>query len=150
MNPAHAVRRRGAAAPPIGPHRQDSQHVIDAAIGWLDGAPARGFYLWVHLIDLHMPYRHGDAAIVENLTSATIRTSLPLGPDGIRAVRAAYATEGAHVDRQLLRLLDALEARGILDTGIVVFTSDHGEEFWEHDGIEHGPPHPGEGGDGPP
>jgi arylsulfatase A-like enzyme len=56
-------------------------------------------------------------------------------------VHAGYAAEVAYVDRHLGRLLDALEAKGVLDSGIVVFTSDHGEEFWEHGGLEHGHSH---------
>jgi arylsulfatase A-like enzyme len=38
-------------------------------------------------------------------------------------------------------LLDALEQRNILDQVIIVSTSDHGEEFWEHGGVEHSHSH---------
>jgi len=140
----NTLRRLLVAGAPVGPHRQDSQYVIDAAIDWLSRAPARGFYLWVHVVDPHMPYRHGDDPFIESLSSTTIRTALPLSADSMRAVRAAYAAEVAYVDRQVVRLLDALEARGVLEDGVVVFTSDHGEELWDHDGIEHGHSHHGE------
>ena len=140
----HTLKRLLVAGAPVGPHRQDSQYVIDAALKWLAAAPARGFYLWVHVIDPHMPYRHGDDPTVLGVSSEKVRTGLPMSADAVKAVRAAYAAEVEHVDEQILRLLDALEARGILDTGIVVFTADHGEEFWDHDGVEHGHSHHGE------
>ena len=38
-------------------------------------------------------------------------------------------------------MLDGLEAHGVFDTGLVVFTADHGEEFWDHGGTEHGHSH---------
>jgi hypothetical protein len=43
-----------------------------------------------------------------------------------------------------LRLIDALDARGHFEQGVVVLTSDHGEELWEHGGFEHGHSHHGE------
>jgi arylsulfatase A-like enzyme len=42
------------------------------------------------------------------------------------------------VDRQIGRLFDGLEQRGLLDETLVVLTSDHGEELFDHDGFEHG------------
>lgn len=36
------------------------------------------------------------------------------------------------------RLLTWLEEEGLYDDTVVVFTSDHGEEFWEHGGRMHG------------
>ena len=38
------------------------------------------------------------------------------------------------VDQQLKRLVDGIG----LENTIFVFTSDHGEEFWEHNDFEHG------------
>src|SRR5690606_30499086 len=44
----------------------------------------------------------------------------------------------AYEDHELQWLLDALERRGLLDNTIVIVTSDHGEEFGEHDVFTHG------------
>lgn len=44
----------------------------------------------------------------------------------------AYRTAGRYVDDQIRRVLDDLRQRGLMDDTIVVFTSDHGEEFNEH------------------
>jgi arylsulfatase A-like enzyme len=121
--------------------RQNGSDLVDAAIRWLARVPPRGFYLWVHLLEPHLPYRNAPAPRSPVVGRKTLRNSLPLDADERAAVHAGYAAEVAYVDRHLGRLLDALEAKGVLDSGIVVFTSDHGEEFWEHGGLEHGHSH---------
>ena len=45
--------------------------------------------------------------------------------------RRGYDLETAYADRQLGRLLDLLEARGLVDETLVVFTADHGEQLGE-------------------
>lgn len=47
-------------------------------------------------------------------------------------VRARYALEVAHADRELGRLLDSLRARGLYDSSWIVVASDHGEALGEH------------------
>ena len=42
------------------------------------------------------------------------------------------------MDTHLGRLLDGLRERGLYDDALIVFTSDHGEEFHEHGGFWHG------------
>ena len=50
----------------------------------------------------------------------------------IRAHRAEYAALVTHLDDQIGRLLDALEAKGLADTTRIVFTSDHGLAIGRH------------------
>lgn len=42
------------------------------------------------------------------------------------------------LDAQIGVFLDELRTRGWYDEATIVFTSDHGEEFWEHGRFEHG------------
>jgi arylsulfatase A-like enzyme len=53
-------------------------------------------------------------------------------------IRSLYLGEVRHVDDQVGRLMRALKEMGLYDEMLIIFTSDHGEEFWEHGGIEHG------------
>jgi arylsulfatase len=129
---------------PAGPHPQDAKHTVDAALRWLETAPERGFYLWVHFLGPHLPYTHSGDPSLRSLEGVRLRSAFPLSAARRTAIRAAYAAEVAYTDAQLQRLLDALERRGILDQGVVVFTADHGEEFWDHLGVEHGHSHHGE------
>lgn len=53
-------------------------------------------------------------------------------------IRALYEAEVEYVDQRVGRLLAVLEHRGLLENTFVVFTSDHGEAFWEHGFPSHG------------
>ena len=59
-----------------------------------------------------------------------------LSPAGREAARRLYDGEVRFAGDQVDRLLRRLE-RDFPNT-ILVFLSDHGEEFWEHDGMAHG------------
>ncbi|MFQ5416153.1 MAG: sulfatase [Myxococcota bacterium] len=129
----------------------------DAAIDVLEALPAdedTRLFLWVHYQDPHGPYTPPDglreALLPEQrrrpeglrrLTPAEgrgVRGRLPAYQeiDGQREVafyRAGYAAEVQYLDREFGRLLDALSARGLGDTSLIVFTADHGESLGERD-----------------
>ncbi len=78
------------------------------------------FFMWVHYFDPHfeyLPHRSWDS----------------FGDGDIDR----YDQEIAHTDREIGNLLAALEAREMMENTILVFTSDHGEEFREHGGDFH-------------
>lgn len=52
-------------------------------------------------------------------------------------VRALYAGEVAWVDEHVGRLLRHLDETGVAERTLVIVVSDHGDEFFEHDGIGH-------------
>ncbi|MCP4804323.1 MAG: sulfatase [Proteobacteria bacterium] len=75
---------------------------------------ARPDFVWVHLMDAHMPYRrHGD-------------------PDA--DLQTAYASEIAYMDRWIGRIVRDLE----MQDAIIVVVSDHGDAFGEHGAWGHG------------
>src|SRR4030095_17102481 len=55
-----------------------------------------------------------------------------------RQIEALYREDVAFTDAAIGHLLDALAARGLAERTAVVLTADHGEEFWDHGGLEHG------------
>lgn len=77
--------------------------------------------------------RPGDASLRD--PANTVENVVPI-------VRQAaidwYDGEIAYNDGQFQRLVDALEQLGAYDNTIIIVASDHGEEFWEHGGTEHG------------
>jgi arylsulfatase A-like enzyme len=130
---------------PPGPVHMAAEPVTDLAIGWVGGAPDRGAYLWVHYVDPHLPYRNAAAGtFAGTCDSSTLHRGTLLSPEMKTELRAGYEHEVDLLDAHLMRLLDAIEARGWLDEGVVVLTADHGEEFWDHGGAEHGHSHHGE------
>ena len=54
---------------------------------------------------------------------------------------ARYDGEIRFVDEQFGALRRGLEERGRWDDALVVVVGDHGEEFWDHGGFEHGHTH---------
>jgi arylsulfatase A-like enzyme len=118
--------------------------VTDAALAWLDGADPAGdrLFLFVHYFDPHAPYdapgAYGevygggaDGSLDERLE---VRAEWPEGGGRAlsEALAARYAAEVTWTDHQLGRLLDGLEARGVLQEAAVLLTADHGEAFTEH------------------
>ncbi len=123
--------------------------VVDLAQAWIAARQDRPFFLMVHLIDPHLPYdapesvagkfgevsspsltTRGRKSIVEALSDLT---------DADReAIGIRYDEEVAFVDRELGRLLAFLEEQSLLKRTLVVLTSDHGEELFDHGGFEHG------------
>jgi arylsulfatase A-like enzyme len=53
-------------------------------------------------------------------------------------VRELYEGELRYVDDNVGRVLSELKRLGIYDEMLIVFVSDHGEEFWDHDARAHG------------
>lgn len=132
----------------------DGQRIVAAARRWLAARQTdRPFLLWLHFMDPHLPYRshpddpHGPAPVPSHplfaddrfMNLAPLRDLLPDVPEVVRrGVEALYDSEVRHADRCVGELLDALASAGELDDSWIVLLSDHGEEFFEHGGYEHG------------
>ncbi|MFT4543029.1 MAG: arylsulfatase A-like enzyme, partial [Planctomycetota bacterium] len=61
-----------------------------------------------------------------------------LHPQLVKRAERLYEAEIAYTDGQIGRLFDGLRAKDVFNDSVIVFTADHGEEFLEHDGFEHG------------
>lgn len=99
---------------------------VDRGLAWLLalGREQRGF-LFLHTYEPHLPHTHHLFASQETGSPA-------------ERVGAAYDGDVAFADRELGRLFDGLERRGLLDRSVVVVTSDHGENL--HDRANGGRP----------
>jgi arylsulfatase A-like enzyme len=100
---------------------------------WLEAHRGELFFLFLHTYQVHEPYSPPPAfdlfkTYVEN------GKTLPITEWTNVAIRDRhkYAGEVRYTDSELARVLAALAALGELDRTVVVITSDHGEEFWEH------------------
>lgn len=103
------------------------------------GAPFMGF-LFFESAHAHYYFPPDDVIRDDYLVDfnyATVDVDAEIGLIFNRYVNAAH-----HIDRQMGRLFDALEARGLLENTVIVVTSDHGEEFlekgrWGHNSAFH-------------
>ncbi len=118
---------------------------VDARLEkWLEDAP-RPFFVVVLTVDPHFPHTPPDDWVdgdEERLDMDTVLAEKSLSPAMMRRVKSEYLrlyrAEVAFNDDSFGRLIDRLRASGELDETIVVFTADHGEEFWEHGRFGHG------------
>jgi len=122
-----------------------------AAFPWLDARGDRPFFLYLHATDTHAPYRpppgyaerflppdvHPTIGPRTPVVSLIERPALAT-PDNIALLSAQYDGEVALLDESFGALLDHLRARGLDRSTLVVFVADHGEEFHEHGGFDHG------------
>lgn len=122
--------------------------ITDFAIAWLQQHAQEDFFLWVHYFKPHGPYVPlGPYRPRENPPEGmgysfgggpAIRDGVFIPPEKRGWVRKLYESEVHLVDDNAGRLLAELKRLGIYDDTLIVFLSDHGEEFWEHDLFEHG------------
>jgi arylsulfatase A-like enzyme len=127
--------------------------VTDSALEWLAaGDRSQPFLLYLHVTDPHAPYdppppyaarfgaREGHAPDPPpgELLAALKRAGRRPTAAELGALVDRYDGEIAFVDAQFGRLLDELARLGVADRTLVVVTADHGEEFGEHGGLEHG------------
>jgi len=134
----------------FGQHRS-AEETVDAALAWLT-AESHEAFLMVHLMEPHLDYDppastagaftegiepplqvpFGDHDKVNPYIEGT-ETPSPAAQDYIQRV---YDEEILAVDQAFGRILDGVAARG--RPAWIVLTADHGEEFWDHGGFEHG------------
>jgi arylsulfatase A-like enzyme len=128
----------------------------DAALAWLaEPRAGRPFFLLVHYFDPHavydppQPFRarfalepdRQDQGFVFGTRDQMVALRagrLELDAAALRRAEALYDGEVAFTDAELGRLFAGLVDLGLDARTAVVLTADHGEEFLDHGGFEHG------------
>jgi arylsulfatase A-like enzyme len=136
------LRERGEIVP-------RASAITDITLRWVFQGGREPFFLYVHYIDPHEPYRPPypyDEAF-DYRSDPPVRAGgidplklLPNGQDRQRIGRILdqYDGEILYVDHDIGRLLKGLEDLGVLENALVIVTADHGEEFFEHGKDSHG------------
>jgi hypothetical protein len=108
---------------PVGDRRTAAaDEVFDSARTAIGGLPEDERFLCVlHLMDVHNDLWKKEGGI-----------DFGDGP------RDLYDNNLAYIDRAFSRFVDWLKQQGIYDQTVILFTSDHGEQFWEHGASLHG------------
>ncbi len=136
----------------------DAAIPLERAAAWLaEREPGEPFFLYVHLVEPHSPYRPSEESAAaldlpapptdEDLGAVTRAYNLMIkgAPYDEAAIegfvdwrRRCYAAEVRDADLAIGELLEALRRRGPMDRTLLAVTSDHGEEFLEHGLMGHG------------
>ena len=88
------------------------------------------FFIWVNFLDPHAPYLSREHKV--SIEEAGISKIHILHDTPIDELSEAYDQEIRFADHYLGKVLDLLDGQGVLDDTVVIFTSDHGEEFEDH------------------
>lgn len=118
------------------------------AMDLLDRYGDRPFFLFLHLYDPHWHYDPPEStrALFTKPYSGSLtglwgdfskKDRSTVSPADLEHLISLYDGEIRYVDDELGRVLDHLKTRGLDKNTLVLVTSDHGEEFLEHDSWEH-------------
>ncbi|MEX1025007.1 MAG: sulfatase [Planctomycetota bacterium] len=89
-------------------------------------------------LDLSQPFAAVQAAVFEGGGWDPVRDPAAHNPDDLARYRALYRASVAGLDAGWNAFQRDLTSRGLLDSGTLLFTSDHGEALWENQRIGHG------------
>jgi arylsulfatase A-like enzyme len=129
--------------------------VVRTSIRWLrqwqETKADQPFFLFAYTVDVHYPFMKGrspEAHIFggdpEGFTiNRETMTAYNKNRAGVREADLQNALtlydEGLYwADQEIQPLLDELDALGLTENTIILFVSDHGEEFGEHGYLSHG------------
>lgn len=143
-----------------------TQQISDYGSEWVRNHKSAPFLLWLHFFDPHSPYEfvedyppvYEPSARRGRLSGESLESELqsliapgerersgahnPRYGRRVRGLsewaRALYQSEVQTVDRAIGEFVQTLKEEGIYDRALIVFTSDHGEEFLEHNQFHHG------------
>jgi arylsulfatase A-like enzyme len=135
-----------------------AEEVTADALEWIDRRKKAPFFLFVHYFDPHLSYSPpapydtlfdpdymgpvGRSFDLDYFSSQDIpgmrREIGSLSAADINHITALYDGEIAFTDRAIGMLLDGLKQRGLTERTLIVLLSDHGEEFLDHGGLDHG------------
>ena len=126
--------------------------VTTAVVDWVGAHAERPFFVYAHVTDPHAPYAP-PPPFAERFHDPLLASSLPdvpnpvrviekvpalATPENVAALAALYDGEIAFTDDSFGRLMAGLREHGLDGSTVVVVTADHGEEFVDHGGFEHG------------
>ena len=123
--------------------KRPSAEYNQMAAEWLDGLTSEEpWLLYIHTMDPHAPYQPPEPYLTEfapndaAMPSWKPRWKWPL--EVLPFFSDRYDGEIAQNDSSFGELLQLLRERGFYEDSLIVFTSDHGEEFKEHGRWRHG------------
>lgn len=135
-------------------YRYKAPGMLQHAIRWIDDHSEQPFFFYLGTVDCHVTYRsHEDILPMYDAEPYDGPFQRTVGGDELGRIKggsmritardrvrieAIYDDTVTFTDRHFGELMEHLETTGVLDETLVIVTSDHGDEFWEHDSVGHG------------
>jgi len=124
---------------------------------WIDSKAVEPYFLYLQPMNTHGPYRvpperqetllgHRPSRLFEYygdpmesiLQEGDLDRRDDVTPEIIKSLVDQYDVAVHYTMEEVASILKALEDGGLLDNTLVVLTSDHGEELFDHGGFSHG------------
>jgi len=122
--------------------------VVNKTIQWLDKQPgSEKFFLFLHTYETHHPYTpkkkylkrfesnyngnlpgHISVELIKRINKGEVK----INEEDKKHIINTYDAEIRSMDDSFGRLMDVLKKKKLYDNTLIIFTSDHGEEFGEH------------------
>ena len=134
----------------------DASEMVAEAVEWLDDESARPFFLYLQPMNVHGPYwvppEHQRVLLGRDPGRAfpylgpIHRAVMDGGPrrrelvsaEMVTGLHERYATAVRYTLDRLGEVVAELRRRGLYERSLIVVTSDHGEELYDHGGFSHG------------
>ncbi len=134
-----------------GPVPDEAKKLYDYASRWLTENKDKQFFLFLHTFQIHGPYQPPppwNQAFLDDSAKwrriglrnflETHGEDYKFTPEEKDNIIALYDGDILYTDEMLIKpLISHLKELGIYDNTLIVITSDHGEEFYEHNGWLH-------------
>lgn len=125
------------AANPVG-WKSDRAHVTSMLDFIEKRDRSRPFMSFIFFESPHLPYHFPPDTVIRPDYQQDLNYARIDSKTDIRPIKNRYLNSCNHLDTQLKRVLEYLEAKSLLDSTIVLITGDHGEEFMEKGKWGHG------------
>ncbi|MFQ6081746.1 MAG: sulfatase [Candidatus Aminicenantia bacterium] len=134
-------------------HRDSAERVFKAASSWLNKNKDKKFFLFLHTYQPHDPYFSPYPFNLMFLNEKAKRRYInlkgvlggnagifkPLSAEERQNIIDLYDGEIRYTDECLIKpLINELKRLKLYHQTMIIFTSDHGEEFYDHGGWTHG------------
>ncbi|MCK5256793.1 MAG: sulfatase, partial [Deltaproteobacteria bacterium] len=131
--------------------RRGIARILPKVKRWLDKNKSNPFFLFIHCYDIHQPYDppppynsiFHDFPYTGHLTPngktllAAWMNRLKVNDEDLRHFIALYDGGIRYTDKKIGEFLSYLRESGLEDQSLIIITSDHGEEFKEHNSFLH-------------
>jgi arylsulfatase A-like enzyme len=136
--------------------RATADKVTSRAMNFVTEHKDKDTFIFLHYFDIHTPYmppgRYAtlfDTTYAGDITGRDFRSFTKpihnifadphneISERDLAHMVALYDGEVAHIDYYVGMLVAHLKSEGLYENAVIIVTSDHGEELWEHKSIGH-------------
>jgi arylsulfatase A-like enzyme len=130
----------------------EAERLAELSCDWINTNHDKGFFLFLHTYQPHDPYANfspqgkmflsedakWDQIRMETLFGEGERYETSFSDEEKKNIIGLYEGEIRYTDEVLIKpIISALKDQNIYDSTILIITSDHGEEFYEHEAWLH-------------